>query len=287
MKEKGWQTRSLTSLLTLAGFLIMSLTGLVLYLEPHGRVAYWTRWRFLGLTKDQWDSVHILASLLFIVAGAWHLYFNWKPLLHYLSGKAAGALRLRREVWTAAAALVFVVLSALYSLPPLSYLLDLNQHLKGVWVISPDYEPPFGHAELLSLAGFCRKMDIPLPQALSELGAKGVKFKDARQSLEEIARANNLSAMSLYALIKHLEPKPEIQPQGSYTPEQVEEKFAGQGLGRKTWLQVCQQLNLDLSSVRARLVAKGVRMRPEETLKQTAEAHDLSPIDLLKMVLVD
>jgi hypothetical protein len=53
----------------------------MLYIEPHGRVAYWTKWSFLGLEKDQWGNIHIFSGLLFLVAGGFHLYYNLKKNL--------------------------------------------------------------------------------------------------------------------------------------------------------------------------------------------------------------
>ena len=76
MSKSKLHTRGLTSFFTLFGFIIMSLTGLVLYVTPAGRVAYWVTWHFLGWSKTEWGNIHILASLLFIVAGAFHIYFN-------------------------------------------------------------------------------------------------------------------------------------------------------------------------------------------------------------------
>ena len=38
-QDKGWNKRGLTSLLTLGGFLVMSVTGLLLYIVPQGRIA--------------------------------------------------------------------------------------------------------------------------------------------------------------------------------------------------------------------------------------------------------
>jgi hypothetical protein len=70
MTSRKIHTRGLTSFFTLFGFIIMSITGLVLYIEPAGRVAYWITWQFAGLTKTDWGNIHILSSLLFIVAGA-------------------------------------------------------------------------------------------------------------------------------------------------------------------------------------------------------------------------
>jgi hypothetical protein len=46
--------RGLASFLTLFGFLIMALTGLILYIMPAGRVAYWIHWEMIGLSKTGW-----------------------------------------------------------------------------------------------------------------------------------------------------------------------------------------------------------------------------------------
>ncbi len=78
-----WSGRAFASLCSLAGFMLLCVTGLILFLEPHGRVAYWTRWCFLGLEKDQWGNIHIISGFLFLIAGAFHLYYNWKAILGY------------------------------------------------------------------------------------------------------------------------------------------------------------------------------------------------------------
>ena len=44
--------KGLTSFLTLSGFILMTVTGIVLFFEPEGRIAYWTNWTFWGLTKS-------------------------------------------------------------------------------------------------------------------------------------------------------------------------------------------------------------------------------------------
>jgi hypothetical protein len=37
-------------------FLIMTYTGIMLFLCPHGRVAYWSDWHFFGLSKNQYGG---------------------------------------------------------------------------------------------------------------------------------------------------------------------------------------------------------------------------------------
>ncbi len=41
----------ITSLTALISFLLLVLNSIVLYITPHGRIAYWADWRFWGLTK--------------------------------------------------------------------------------------------------------------------------------------------------------------------------------------------------------------------------------------------
>jgi len=209
MQSGKLHKRGLTSFFTLFGFLIMSITGLVLYVEPVGRVAYWTNWQMLGLSKTDWGNIHILSSLLFVVAGVFHTLLNWKPLLNYFRDRITRGIKLGREMAIASVVALWVIVASIFPHPPLSYLLDFNAYLKDVWVVEKHYEPPFGHAELLPLKSFASKMKIDLPAAMAELRAQGLRFDSADQTIEEIAAANEISPMDLYLLIKKFEPAQE------------------------------------------------------------------------------
>ena len=287
MAEKTWHTRALTSLFTLAGFLIMSLTGLVLYLVPQGRIAYWTEWSLLGLTKDQWGDVHILSSIFFIAAGAFHVYFNWKPILNYLSSRAAGALKYKKELILASALSLVLIVGGIWRLPPLSYLLDLNAVIKEAWIVEKDYEPPFGHAELLSFKVFCKKTDIRYDQAAKELKDRGLKGVTPDTPLIDLAKANGLSPLEVYRLIRKFEIRPEAKTPAAMTPEMVEQTFAGTGIGNKSIPDICARLGLDPSLVLDRLKRKGIEADPEAGLKSVADKAGLDPLELLKRALVE
>ena len=112
MMPQDFQKRGFVSLLTFAGFVIMSLTGLVLYIMPQGRVAYWVVWKFLGLTKTQWDSMHTISSILFLAAGIFHLVYNWNAFVSYIISKIQGGLRMKREMVLTGALTVLVIVSA-------------------------------------------------------------------------------------------------------------------------------------------------------------------------------
>ncbi len=108
---------------------LVILTGMVLYIMPPGRVAYWTDWRLQGLDKDQWEAIHILFGLLMMFPAVWHLYFNWKPFRRYL-----GSLRAPGKAFVSVTLATLILASlAVKDLPPASWLMALGARLKASW----------------------------------------------------------------------------------------------------------------------------------------------------------
>jgi hypothetical protein len=287
MPEKKLSLRSFVSFTTLFSFVSLGLTGILLYVIPEGRVAYWTHWRFLGLSKDIWTQVHTLSALLFIVASIIHIVLNWKPLWGYVISKARGTLNHGWELAAGFLLTVLFVISAIYLLPPLDTIIHLGQAAKDSWIVSPEFEPPFGHAEEASLKTLCTRMNIDLQQAVAELRSAGIKFDSPRQTLEEIAVANSTSPMQLYSLFsKHIKAfKP--QDRVAFTEEEVERNFTGAGFGRETLASAAERLKMDLPLVRQRLAAHGISIADEETLKSAADRLGTEVIQILKYILIE
>jgi hypothetical protein len=287
MNSRAWNGRSLASLMTAAGFLIMTVSGLVAFVVPHGRIAYWTNWRFLGLTKNNWGDLHVIGCVLFLIAGGFHIYFNWRTLTGYFLDRVKGGIKLTKELAITLVVMLCVVVSAIYRVPPLSYISDLSDRAKESWV-GREYEPPFGRAELLDLRSFCKKQEIPMDEALAMLQARGVTIADPKDSLAEIAKKNGQSPLQLYVLIKSLEGKAAPKPEApGLTAQEVEEKFAGSGIGRKTLAEVTVSMKLDKAEISRRLTALNIDAKEDEALKQAAERNRLAPIELLKAILIE
>jgi hypothetical protein len=265
----------------------MAVTGIVMYFVPQGRIAYWVDWRFLGLTKVEWGNIHIVASILFVAAGIYHIYYNWKPLVNYIYSKISHGLRLKKELTIVTAVSLFVIIGSIYQVPPVNYVINFSEYLKKSWIVSTEYEPPFGHAEELSLKVFARKMNIDLDRALTELKAKGIVVKDINNSLDEIAKFNRTNPMNLYMVIKQFEQKAQYANRASYTPENVEEQFAGTGLGRKTLSQVCENTGVDIMRAKERLNENSIEIKENETLREASDRYHLNPIDIMQVILVD
>lgn len=290
MEKKNLNIRSMTTFLVTAAFLLCAVTGIVLYVVPQGRIANWVDWQLLGLLKDEWAQIHIVFGLLFLIFGVVHLYpYNWPTFKAYLAKRTKGRLdykRPKREVVLASVIAVLLVAGSISKAPPLSYLFDLNAWAKGAWVISAEYEPPFGHAEEFSLSGFAKKMNMDVEQAVAEIRAKGLEFENAKQSLGEIAKANGVSAMDVYLLIKKFERQPEPVTLAAYTAETVEEHFSGKGVGRVKLADFCASAEFPIEKAKKRLAKAGVDVSGDETVKDIAASLNVTPIDVLKIILV-
>lgn len=288
MSKRNWNGRAFTSLCSLVSFILLCLTGIILYVEPQGRVAYWIKWHFITLEKDQWGNIHVYSGLLFLIAGGFHIYYNWKLLIKYVSGKIESTFQYKRELILSGIILIWVAVSGIWSLPPLVYVSELGESIKSSWVTSSELEPPFGHAELVSLQTFCKKQQIPLDQAMLELRSAGFIVDGPKSTLAEIAESKRTSGMSVYAVIKKLETGPEANERAKkWTAETIEETFAGTGLGNKTIGQIIEEMKLDTNNVFQRLRAIKIEAKNDDKLKALADKNSTTPIKLMTTILVD
>jgi len=322
MESRPIINRVLVSLITALSFVAMSLSGIAAFIVPQGKVAYWTNWTFLGLSKTQWGNIHITTSVLFLIAGIWHTCYNWTPLMQYLRGIPGRMAASWRDLAIAAVVTVFFTVGGVTKTPPLNYIINFNNWIKESWVKTPADDPPFGHAELHSLKGFCKKMSIDPAAALAQLRQSGMTVRDGDLTLDQIARANQCTPSRVYQLIRKLEqPDAVIQPAavtaaspaGSpvsggtagtggkkfpslqsvavvkkqlYTGDLVMERFEGKGIGRKTLATICNELNLDSAHIRQKLTEQNLAVKDDETLKEAASRLNVVPIELLKTILV-
>jgi uncharacterized membrane protein len=286
-RDKAVNVRALTAFIVTWAFAVAIVTGIILYVVPQGRVAYWTDWHLIGLPKDGWSNIHIVFGAIFIVSGILHLYFNWKPFKKYLSERSAGHLHVKREVVIASAGTVLVVFAAIAVVPPVSWLFELNHSVKQSWVTSPDLEPPYGHAEESSLRALTRRTGIDLEPALAKLSVDGFAVTGPTDSLKNIALRNGTTPMAVFARIKEFRKAPETVPGAAYTAEAVEEQFEGTGVGRKTLAEIIEITGVDQETAAHRLAGTDIEADADETLRRIADRHDLAPIQVLQTILVE
>lgn len=113
-------------------FLVMLVSGGLLYVAPKGRVAQQIDWQLLGLGRDGWEAIHIATSLLFAGFVLWHFLVHLRVYKTLLGGTPVHPRGHRNEAWVALAALVFIALAALMAWPPSSWLIDGNEYFKQI-----------------------------------------------------------------------------------------------------------------------------------------------------------
>lgn len=200
-KKSGFNWRGFTSLILTLSALVATVSGILLYVVPEGRVAYWNHWSFWGLTKEQWGSMHTITSFLFFIAAIFHLVYNWKVLMHYLKDRVKRTFTLGKEL-VAALILTLVITHGSFALyQPFAAIMDFGEWSKSAWYAGEDVDPPYGHAELSTLKQLARRIGFNAQAGLQILQDKGIEVQSTDEVMGDIARANGTSPAKLYEMI--------------------------------------------------------------------------------------
>ncbi len=262
--------KKITSLTLAISFLIMTYTGIMLFICPHGRVAYWSGWKFWGLNKTQYGELHTTFMLIFLFFGFLHIYYNWKPIVSYLKDKSKKISFTKKEFLTALGINILFIVGTLGMIQPFSGFLNFEESLKDKWTIKLG-EPPFGHAELSKLKVFCKKMNIDPNDAIKKLKEKNIRF-DIEDTLSEIANKNATTPNEIYNIIK---------------PEKIktDDTIVPVGLGRKTLGELESMGKIDIKKAVKILKKEGINtISPDTRVKEIADELDLMPVDIYRLI---
>jgi len=271
-QKRTFQWRAFTSFYVVISFLIISTSGITLYITPPGRVAYWSAWTLFGLTKQQWQSIHTIFTFLFVIAVALHVYFNWKVLLSYLRSRLHEGMKRRNELTLSLVVTGTVLLFTVLNFPPFSTVMVLGDDFSNSW-LRPQDEPPVPHAELLNLEQFAQKTGTSLGNILDRLGVHGLTADSTTILVKDLAAQYNLTPAQLYEKMRREEdPGPALVAEGG-------------GYGRKTVAQIAQQLDLPVEVAIERLHDNSIRADAGSVIRDLASKHNTSPIDLVRFIL--
>ena len=277
--RRDFNFRAMTTFVVTVSFLIMAVSGVMLYLAPRGRVANWTHWSALGLDKEQWADVHMTAAVLMLLAIAVHLYFNWKPLCHYLKSKAtAHGVRLR-ELAVACAVGLVVVGGTLAGLPPFSTVLTVNERIKDAWEPTAGSvgRAPSTYVQEATVSQFAERMGLSLEQVHEALRAHGIVTDDADASIDVLARQHGVSLQSIYetaAAAGHGE-RPRAGP-----AIRAERGGGGGRFGGMTLGEFCRAESVPLTDAVRALHDEGVEATDPSRLRDLADGLDMTPREL-------
>lgn len=125
-----FNARAIASSLTAIAFIVMTVSGVVIFAVPSGRVARAIEWSFLGLAREDWIAVHIGFAVLFVAAGGVHLAFNWRAMRHHVAARLAEHVRVRPEPILALLLAGLVLAAAVERWPPFDYVFGVHKALK-------------------------------------------------------------------------------------------------------------------------------------------------------------
>ncbi|GJQ63182.1 MAG: hypothetical protein SCALA702_22350 [Melioribacteraceae bacterium] len=273
MKKININWQILTSIYILFSFVIMTFTGIILFFAPHGRIAHWTYWTFLGLQKESWQAVHTVFTFIFVFAGIMHLYFNWNAIKLYLTSKFANTLKYGFELAISLFVVFILFFGSAAELPPFSNLMDFGEYLSESWG-TEDTEPPVPHAEDLSLKelALATKTDINL--IISNLEKVGIIVLSGNEILQDIADRANVSPSEMFAVINS----------GTETYNHIRSGLGG-GYGRMTVQELCVKSGVLPDEGLKRLMAKGIPAEPELKIKDVAIEHRKQPVEIAEIIL--
>lgn len=260
--------KKITSLTMLWSIIIMTYTGIMLFIAPPGRIANWANWKLLGLGKENYAQIHTTFMVLFVSMSILHIYYNWKPMTSYMKNKAKEMVVFTKDMVAAVVLSLIVVIGTLFGVAPFSSFLDFGDGIKNSW--EKEYgTAPYSHAELSSLKMFCKKLGYDLEKSKTILLSNNIKFEES-QSLSQIGEENGVSPQFVFNLLKK-----NFEKEGIKTIQLT-------GMGKKTIEEVAQTLEISTSQLIEKLKVLGIDAKEDDKFKAVSEKYDLSPMDVLE-----
>ncbi len=273
-KKKGFNFRGFVSLYIALSFIIISISGLLLFAAPPGRIAHWSNWNLIALTKEQWQAIHTIFSVLFVIMAAFHLYFNWKPIMAYFRQKIQTHVKMRREFLVASSAIAAILALTLLELPPFQPIMDLSETLTNSWS-NEEVEPPVPHAELMTLSELAIQLQMQPNEMRDHLQAAGIELPEDKSTIiRDIAKTNGISPATLYQNIA----LPGGEPAAKGT------SAAGAGYGRMSVGQLSENIGVMSDVAVKRLAEQGIEANASSNIRELSSENNKLPVDIVDII---
>jgi hypothetical protein len=270
--KKSFSWRIFISFGLLLSFLMLLVSGVILYISPPGRVANWTDWRMLGLTKTGWENQHAIFGFAFAILSIFHLFFiNWKAFLSYLKTKTGEGLKNPKELFGSVVLALIFGIGTFYALQPFSAVIDFGNSISESWE-RRDRQPPVPHAESMTLVELALQPGLGGDAEVlkAKLEKAGFRVNSVQQTLAEIAGKNHTTAEKVYVPLA-----PEKSGAG---------KLPAEGLGRKTLQEIADGAGVSAASLQLALKQQGVEAEPAMTMKAIADRNGTDMSRLREML---
>ena len=295
--KRKFKTKSFATFTVAWVFLILTFSGVILYFTPSGRIANWTSWTLLGLLKEEWQGLHNLFAILFILFIILHLFFNWKVLMSYFKSKAVEGIRLKRELALSTAIMAIFCVIALWQVQPFWKIMDWREDIKhserGAEIL-----PPPTLIQDMTITEIAVLLNIPADEMLRRIKEKEYVINNIDVTFIALAEQNNTTPEKLSNDIMSNE---ELQlfyglrggggsgiGRGSTGAQigGVERSGAGtevgRNYGRKSVRELCVEAGISVDEGIKRLQTYGIKAEPDERIRVLADRYNLIPSDIAK-----
>jgi hypothetical protein len=271
---KPFNGRAFISVLTGFSFLLMAVTGLVLFFAPSCRMARDTSWTVWGQSKEQWVAVHVWLSIVFLIASLFHLYLNWTPLVNYFRSRIRKSFGFRIE-WIAALVICGIIYAGtICNAMPFSSLIAWKDTFKH------------GTSEAGMHGRGWRGGRMAAQQSQNPLSTDGSSLSGHTCGLEcegnQNDTCNKTHEHTNTADNRNVE-NCEHQQAGVHEGAQALEPHRGRGgsgMGQKTLKQFCNEEGIELSSAITLLKNNAFTARETMTMREIADNKRVHPREL-------
>jgi len=178
-------------------FVMVVVSGAVLYISPRGRVANWGQWTIWGWDKESWAAFHINTTLSFALFSIIHLLLNWKMFFGYLKRCIGGVLRGHLELLIALIVGGLVFLGTVRGLPPFSHFVKWRESFKDYWErTSPPAAIP--HMEEFTMARIAELAGVPEDEVIDFVKSLGIKDVKSSDTLAQVAAQKATSPREVF-----------------------------------------------------------------------------------------
>jgi hypothetical protein len=282
MARRGFNFRSFTTFILTWTFLTLVASGAVLYIAPPGRIANWTRWQLMILTKEQWQAVHTLTAIVFLVGGLFHLLkFNWKSFLTYLRKKADAGQHLRHEMIASLSLFLLILAGTIAQKPPFQTIMAAGDSVRQSWE-DPASVPPIPHMEEMTLGEFAKNIQMEPDKLMQSLQTLGYAGSSQDELLQQLAKRYQRSPVQIYSALKTNTPasaathKPATGAGGG-----------GGGQGFKTLAEVATENMIASETAIRNLAAKGIQAKADDKMRDIANQSGRKPYEVIEILKGD
>jgi len=281
--KKGLNWRIFISFGLLTSFLMLLISGIILYIAPPGRVANWTGWSILGLSKQAWQNQHTIFGFSFAVLSVFHLFvINWKAFFAYITTKTTKGLKNPVEFSAIILLTLLFGIGTQLEVQPFTSIINFGESIKDSWE-SDTNEPPVPHAETMTLEELSLQpaLSTTAEAMLETLQKAGLKATATTQTLGEIAQDNGMLPTEVYKLLAPAAKQGKGQGQQR---EQQKTELQKEGFGRKTLDQIAEENGVAPLALQLALQQQNIVAEPGMSMRTITEKNGITIPTLRKRI---